>query len=155
MGGLAFFCTMVETPDGDTHLIKVVMDAMNAQATPGDEERKGCSGHIGKMILSSGVKQLAIMAYVPAELQDKVNAKEWLQAVLDVVSGGEVVEGANAHEAIGIVKADQEKGKFPLKDRDVAQKASIAYLRGKKVFPEEKDDSSDDFILGDDEIGNI
>ena len=154
MGGLTFFCTSVETPDGDTRLIKVVMDAMNAEHTPGDEERKGCSGHVGKMILSSGANQLAIMAYVPKEHADKINATEWVQHVLDAVTGGKI-ETSGAAEAIGVVAADADKGKYPIKDRDVAQKASIAFLRLKKVFPEEKDESSDDFVFGDDELGNM
>jgi len=37
----------------------------NAAADPDNsEERKGCSGRVGKMIFSAGVKQLAIVAYV-------------------------------------------------------------------------------------------
>merc|ERR1719378_439755 len=134
----------------------MVMEAMNKQAIPGDEERKGCSGHVGKMILSDGVDKLAILAYVPDELKDKVDATEWLQAVLDEVKGGETVEGNTPLLAGGLVKADADAGKFPLKDRDVAQKASIAYLRAKGVFPAEKEeDSSSDFILGDDELGDL
>jgi|EP00161_Ancyromonas_sigmoides_P013694 hypothetical protein len=155
MGGLSFFCTHVEVPAGDAELLRMSMDAMNAQATPGDEERKGCSGHVGKMILSDGVEALAILAYVPDELKEKVDAKEWLQSVLDAVTGGEALADNTEQLACGIVKADKEAGKFPLKDRDVAQRASIAFLRAKDVFPAEKDDSSSDFILGDDELGDL
>ena len=46
MGGLDFFCTTIETPDGDTDLLLLAMEAMNAQPDAGDEERKGCSGHV-------------------------------------------------------------------------------------------------------------
>jgi hypothetical protein len=44
---------------------------MNAEPDPGAEDRKGCSGHIGKMIFSAGVEQLAIVAYVPAAEHNK------------------------------------------------------------------------------------
>ena len=50
MGGLQFFCTKVDEPEGDIDLLLESMKAMNVQADPEDEERKGCSGHIGKMV---------------------------------------------------------------------------------------------------------
>lgn len=40
---------------------------MNAKSDPTEEERKGGSGHIGKMIFSAGVDQLAVAAYVPED----------------------------------------------------------------------------------------
>merc|ERR1719393_75822 len=58
MGGLEFFCTTIESPDGDLELLQLAMTSMNAQPEEGAEERKGCSGHVGKMIFSAGVKQL-------------------------------------------------------------------------------------------------
>ena len=58
MGGLEFFCTTIESPDGDVELLLLAMTAMNAPADPDNaEERKGCSGHVGKMIFSAGVDQ--------------------------------------------------------------------------------------------------
>merc|ERR1712150_129430 len=65
MGGLQFFCTSVDEPEGDTALLMESVKAMNAWSDPTDEERKGGSGHIGKMIFSAGTDQLAICAYVP------------------------------------------------------------------------------------------
>merc|ERR1711902_31084 len=64
MGGLQFFCTSVDEPEGDLDLLLECIEAMNAEPIPGEEERKGCSGHIGKMIFSVGVEQLAVAAYV-------------------------------------------------------------------------------------------
>ena len=46
MGGLQFFCTSVDEPQGDVDLIDHGIAAMNAAPTPGEEDRKGCSGHI-------------------------------------------------------------------------------------------------------------
>merc|ERR1719240_1012314 len=54
MGGLQFFCTSVDEPDGDMEMMMECMNAMNAKSDPKDEERKGGSGHIGKMIFSAG-----------------------------------------------------------------------------------------------------
>ena len=63
--GLEFFCTTIETPEGDVSLLQTAMTAMNAAPDPDNsEERKGCSGRVGKMIFSAGVQQLAIVAYV-------------------------------------------------------------------------------------------
>merc|ERR1711972_430277 len=48
MGGLQFFCTSVDEPEGSTDLLKESVAAMNAKSDPTEEERKGGSGHIGK-----------------------------------------------------------------------------------------------------------
>merc|ERR1712113_702942 len=72
MGGLQFFCTAVEFPDGDLDLLVESMKAMNAKSDPAEEERKGGSGHIGKMIFSAGSEQLAVVAYVPEAKQKEL-----------------------------------------------------------------------------------
>ena len=78
MGGLDFFCTTMELPEGDTELLLSAMEAMNAKFE-NEEERKGCSGHVGKMIFSAGVEQLAITAYVPESKREKIDVVEWVQ----------------------------------------------------------------------------
>merc|ERR1711977_232293 len=50
MGGLQFFCTSVDEPAGDVEMLVECLNAMNAESDPTQEERKGGSGHIGKMI---------------------------------------------------------------------------------------------------------
>merc|ERR1712084_90937 len=86
-GGLQFFCTAVEFPDGDLDLLKESMTAMNAKSDPTEEERKGESGHIGKMVFSAGPDQLAIVAYVPEDKQGELECSEWLEKVLSMYSG--------------------------------------------------------------------
>merc|ERR1712060_830741 len=73
MGGLQFFCTSVDLPDGDLELLVESMKAMNTKSDPTEEERKGGSGHIGKMIFSAGTQQLAVVAYVPQEKQSELS----------------------------------------------------------------------------------
>merc|ERR1711937_532537 len=73
MGGLQYFCTSVDEPEGDLDLLVESLKAMNAKPVPGEEERKGCSGHIGKTIFSAGVDQLAICCYVPEEKQGELS----------------------------------------------------------------------------------
>lgn len=41
MGGLQFFCTMIDKAEGDVDLLIESMKAMNAKSNPSDEERKG------------------------------------------------------------------------------------------------------------------
>merc|ERR1712087_516400 len=74
MGGLQFFCTSVDEPDGDMEMLEESMTAMNAKSDPTEEERKGGSGHIGKMIFSAGSEQLAIVASLPESQKDNINA---------------------------------------------------------------------------------
>merc|ERR1712151_527855 len=109
MGGLQFFCPSVDEPEGDLALLQTCMDAMNAESDPTEEERKGGSGRIGKMIFSACTDHLAVLAYVPDALKGSIDAVEWLKKVLDTF-GGEIVEGSNTL-AKGIVKADGDKGK--------------------------------------------
>lgn len=88
MGGLAFFCTKVDEPEGDVELLIVSVEAMNAQSDPNDdEERKGCSGHIGKMVFSCSETKLAVVAYVPLEMAEKLSAKEWLDNIMKLYDG--------------------------------------------------------------------
>merc|ERR1712061_931039 len=87
MGGLQFFCTSVDLPEGDLDLLVESMKAMNAKSDPTEEERKGGSGHIGKMIFSAGTEQLAVVAYVPDAKQGELSCEEWLVQVLSTFSG--------------------------------------------------------------------
>merc|ERR1712060_115790 len=73
MGGLQFFCTAVDLPEGDLDLLTESMKAMNAKSDPTEEERKGGSGHIGKVIFSAGTQQLAVVACVPEEKQQALS----------------------------------------------------------------------------------
>merc|ERR1712224_496618 len=107
MGGLQFFSTSVDEPEGDLDLLVESMKAMNSQPDPGDEERKGCSGHIGKMIFSAGAEQLAIVAYVPKEQQDKLSCEEWLKTVLGT-QGGKIAK-VGPDLCTGYVTADSNK----------------------------------------------
>ena len=157
MGGLDFFCTTIEMPDGDVELLQLAMTAMNANPEEGAEDRKGCSGHVGKMVFSAGVSQLAIVAYVPADKAEKVDCQAWAETVVAAVAGSITKPAAAAESPHGgltvmaVVAADPDKGKFPLKDKDAAMAAAFAFLREKGAFPEDNDDDDDDeMVFGDD-----
>merc|ERR1712217_60098 len=107
MGGLQFFCTSVDVPEGDLELLESCVNAMNAKSDPTEEERKGGSGHIGKMIFSAGVDQLAVVAYVPEEKQKELSCEEWLKTVLDTQGGKLDKKGKDV--CTGFVKADSDK----------------------------------------------
>merc|ERR1711870_182443 len=91
MGGLQFFCTSVDEPQGDHEMLLASVKAMNAKSDPTEEERKGGSGHIGKMVFSAGPDQLAIVAYVPEEKQSELECSEWLAKVLSMFPGGKLL----------------------------------------------------------------
>ncbi len=107
-----------------------------------DEEAKGGSGMVGKMRLSSGDKQLALMCYVPEANAAKLNATVWMKAVLEKV-GGEFVEG-DGLTAKGVSKGDGQT-KFPLKEKDTCQAASVNFLKEKGLFPQ-GDAEDDDWV---------
>merc|ERR1712113_1148115 len=114
------------------------MKAMNAKSDPTEEERKGGSGHIGKMIFSAGSEQLAVVAYVPEAKQDVLSCEEWLQIVLDSQAGQVISKGKDVSS--GVVKANADKGIFPLKIREPMILEANNFLRKKGLFPDNDDD---------------
>merc|ERR1719181_1946608 len=75
MGGLQFFCTSVEEPAGDADWLYESMRAMNAKSDPTEEERKGGSGHVGKMLVSiDETASCAMVSYVPKNFHGKITA---------------------------------------------------------------------------------
>merc|ERR1712151_214600 len=149
MGGLQFFCSSVDLPDGDIELVVESVKAMNAKSDPAEEERKGGSGHIGKMIFSAGTEQLAIVAYVPEAKQGECSCAEWLKVVLD--SQGGVIKSEGKDVSTGFVKANADKGVFPLKIREPMILEANNFLRKKGLFPEDNDDD-DEMVFGDDDF---
>merc|ERR1712003_486023 len=149
MGGLQFFCTSVDCPEGDLDLLIESMKAMNAKSDPTEEERKGGSGHIGKMIFSAGVDQLAVVAYVPTDKQKELSCEEWLKTVLDTQGGK--IEKKGKDLCTGFVKADSDKNVFPLKIREPMILEANNFLRKKGLFPED-DDDDDEYVFGDDDF---
>jgi len=150
MGGLEFFCTSVDEPDGDAELLEECLKAMCAESKPEDEERKGGAGKVGKMVFSSGTEQLAVICDVPETKREKISAKEWMEVVMKQLNG-KLVKG-DVGLAVGVVVKDQAKGIFPIKLKDEGISFSIAHLKSKGLFPDNNDDSDDDFVFGDDDF---
>merc|ERR1719408_837486 len=151
MGGLQFFCTSVEEPDGDVELLLKSVGAMNEKSDPTEEERKGGSGHIGKMVFSAGPERLAIVAYVPQEKQDELVCEEWLQKVLSMFPGGEV-HSATKSVCAGFIPTDADQGVFPLKIREALILEANNFLRKKGLFPEDDGSDDDEMVFGDDDF---
>mmetsp|Transcript_27834 Transcript_27834/g.78993 ORF Transcript_27834/g.78993 Transcript_27834/m.78993 type:complete len:291 (-) Transcript_27834:151-1023(-) len=151
MGGLQFFCTSVDEPEGDLELLLESVKAMNAKSDPTEEERKGGSGHIGKMVFSAGVDQLALVAYVPEEKQAELVCEEWLQKVVSLHPGGNVVSSGKDY-CKGCIPANSDKGIFPLKIREGLILEANNFLRKKGLFPEDDGDDDDEMVFGDDDF---
>jgi len=153
MGGLQFFCSSVTEPDGDTDLLVKSVEAMNEKSDPTEEERKGGSAAIGKMIFSAGTEQLAIVAYVPEAKQAELSCEEWLKQVISIFPGSKMVSSAK-DVCVAIVKADGDAGIFPLKIREPMILEANNFLRKKGLFPED-DGDSDEMVFGDDDFPSM
>jgi len=151
MGGLQFFCTSVDEPQGDIELLVKSVEAMNEKSDPTEEERKGGSGRIGKMVFSAGVEQLAIVAYVPEDKQGELVCEEWLQKVVSLFPGGKVLTPGKDVSS-GCIPTDGDKNIFPLKIREALILEANNFLRKKGLFPEDNDDDSDEMVFGDDDF---
>merc|ERR1712227_383062 len=139
--------------DQNTRYRQRYLDLMNAKSDPTEEERKGGSGHIGKMVFSAGTEQLAIVAYVPAEKQSELSCEEWPKAVV-ATQGGEVLS-TGKDICTGRVKTDADKGVFPLKIREPMILEANNFLRKKGLFPEDDDDDDDEMVFGDDDFPSM
>merc|ERR1712241_1627269 len=141
----------MELPDGDVELLVESMKAMNAAADPEAEERKGCSGHIGKMVFSAGAEQLAMVAYVPEAKQEELSCEDWLQAVVSLHPGGKIVTPGKDY-CVGVIPANPDKNIFPLKIREGLILEANNFLRKKGLFPENDSDDDDEMVFGDDDF---
>ena len=151
MGGLQFFCTSVDEPEGDIDLLTKCVEAMNAKSDPSEEERKGGSGHIGKMVFSAGADQLAVLAYVPEEKQAELVCEEWLEKVLSTQPGYKMISKGKGYST-GAIATNADKGIFPLKIREGLILEANNFLRKKGLFPEDDGDDDDEMVFGDDDF---
>lgn len=152
LGGPEFFTTKAEAPEGDHELLQALMDAANKEIDPTEEEAKGGSAKVGKMFLSAGDARLALSCWCPKEdkAAGKLSASDWMKGVLDnpaFQGNGKFLEGDKFY-ARGEIVANKETGRFPLKDRDEAQSASVGFLKSKGLFPEAEE--ADDWQPDDD-----
>lgn len=159
MGGLQYFCTMIEKPEGDLDLLIESMKAMNAKSDPTEEERKGGAGRLGKMIFSYTEEHFSAVAYVPKDKADACSAYEWLSDMVLNVCDKAAVEDVKTFEGIDskyyaawTVKADGEKNRFPIKMRDPSISIAYNYLKARGLFPDADSDDDDEYVFGDEDF---
>jgi len=162
MGGLQFFCTMIEKPEGDLDLLLESVKAMNAKCDPSEEERKGGAGKLGKIVFSFVDEVISAVAYVPSDKSEACSAKEWLQDVCLNVANKAIAESVIDFESEGIsarnwaavsIKKDTDNNVFPIKMRDPAISMAYNYLKPRGLFPDGNDDEDDDeMVFGDDDF---
>merc|ERR1711972_883049 len=141
MGGLDFFCTTVDSAEGDVTFLRAAMDAMNAEVDPESEERKGGAGHVGKMLVSSSEKvAVALCCCIPEDKRGKLTAKKWIEHVALTIKA-DVIEADDGY-AYATMPYKPEEDKFPLKARDTAISNATGLLRSMGLMPD--DDSDDD-----------
>merc|ERR1719473_2412632 len=126
---MEFMNVSVDTPEGDLALMKLCVDNMNIVPDPAAEETKGGAGHVGKMLFSYGPTQVGILAHVPDEVKDRVNAKTWLEKTLACQPKQSKIVSSGPQLATGIISGNADKGLFPIKLKDEALQASIKYLQ--------------------------
>jgi len=157
MGGLSFFCTKCDEPAGDLDMLVECMKAMNAKSDPSEEERKGGSGEIGKLIISmADDNNLCVCAYVPKALQTGINAKDWLSLTMTACGLPKELnvprEDSNALYAQMKIENNSDKNVFCLKLRDYVIQHANGELRKKGLIPDIQDDDDDEVVYGDDDF---
>lgn len=141
--GSHFFLTVMDAPEGDIEMLKLCLEGANKEVDPNAEDRKGGAGDLAKVFFSAGEKNLAMIANLPKELQDKCSLAEFFGAVVEGTGvAGAKIETLDEFTAVCNIKADPDNGVFPLKVRDVAINAGFQFLTKKGLMLE--DDESDD-----------
>jgi hypothetical protein len=86
---------------------QICMDAANKEIDPNEEESKGGSGAVGKMLMSGGEEGLALLNYVPPAKLDTVDAEEWMKATLKEVGGDVHMVKTSKATCSAYIKQDQ------------------------------------------------
>lgn len=147
---------------------------MNVVCEPGAEERSCGSGAIGKTVFSMADDKLALVTYVPVDKCEQMSATEWLMNTVTeiIMSGNGQTTKADATEqasqlvssypgnektfARATIIKNADAGLFPLKMKDQAINSAYALLKCRGLFPDGKDDDSDDdYCFGDDDFPSM
>ncbi|CAE8717875.1 unnamed protein product [Polarella glacialis] len=83
----------MDEPGGDLNLLVQCLAGMNDEPDPIEEERKGDSGRVGKLVFSAGLSRLAVPAYMQEEEQSEFDCTEWLEHVLRIFQYEMITKG--------------------------------------------------------------
>ncbi len=144
MGGVKFFCTVVDSALGQHELLAKIMEGMNKEVDPTADDRKGGAGDLGKTIVFADDSVLIMLCHVPEELKASLDAKEWFGAICESVKA-DVEEAGDTGLLRATVKADPDKEVFPLKLRDTAVNRSYELLVSKGLVRPESDDDDENY----------
>ena len=142
MGGTEFFCTTIINAEGNFEALTAAKDAMLEELT----------ASVGVILVSAGVPSLSAWCVVPEDKASVVPANEWLAAAVKAV-GGELHEGATATHASAVITP--KEGSFSIKMKDTLIAAALDVLRAKGKLADDSDSSGDEYIFGDDDLGNF
>jgi len=146
MGGMSYFAITLEQCKGDWELIECAMNAANKVVDENADDRKGGAGNLAKCFLSTDdSKHLAMMFHVPDEQKEKLSLDDWVAAMTVGIGGEFIWKSDDGNFAKYLAPQDKDKELFPLKMRDQAINQSFAFLKTKKLVPEEDED---DFDMG-------
>jgi len=142
LGGTEFFCTTIVNAEGNFDVLTVAKDCMLEELT----------ASVGVVIVSAGVTQLSAWCVVPADKAEIVPANEWLGAAVKAVNG-QLHEGATSTHASAVITP--KEGEFAIKLKDSLIAAALDVLRAKGKLADDDSDDDDEYVFGDDDLGNL
>ena len=96
------------------------------------------------MLVSGGTKTLTVACYVPDELTEKIDAKEWLSKALIGINNAGV---KTSNKSTSYISVDIE---LPFKLKDMVRGNGFAYLKKFGLMEDAEEESSEEFIGFDD-----
>mmetsp|Transcript_9825 Transcript_9825/g.8351 ORF Transcript_9825/g.8351 Transcript_9825/m.8351 type:complete len:168 (+) Transcript_9825:66-569(+) len=140
MGGMQFFVKALSSAEGDMEALQAAVAEMNNETSD-----------LGIMSISDGTGKLSIHCRIPANKTESVSAKDWVAASIKSL-GFEVPEDSTA-ELVETTLIPKE-GQFPIKMKDEIIGQAFEFLKQKGLFLDD-DESDDDFVFGDDDLGSF
>eukprot|EP01066_Platyproteum_vivax_P006409 Platyproteum_vivax@DN2207_c0_g1_i1.p1 len=142
MGGMKYFVCSIDGAEGEVEAVKAAITESHNEAPL-----------IGKLFLSaSDTTKVALVCFVPEEKQAEVSAIDWLHEASKGLEG-KFLEESKGY-SVYYAEANPDKGLYAIKMKDQAINQGLGFLKAKGLFPDD-DDSDDDIVYGDDEIGSF
>ncbi len=107
---------------------------------------------VGVIIVSAGIHTLSAWCVIPEDKASVIPANEWLETAVKSI-GGNLHPGATTTHASAEIKP--KEGEFAIKLKDTLIAAALNLLRAKGKLADDSDSSDDEYIYGDDDIGNF
>ena len=136
LGGLVYFCSIIDGIEGDINLLNKVMQSIN-----NDKKAR----QWGKFLISSNDDVLVAQGHVPSELSKEkgLDIKEWTKKLMSFLPHADLLE-INDEFSKFEMRVGSEEEIFPFKLCDDMIQNNVHFLKTKGLIQDVKEESEDE-----------